>query len=77
MCAGGVLRRVLGFAAIVVGLLGLVYAVYRVQRNRALIQEVFERQQRHREQQEAWDRMLSEMSRRRRDSNRTPDSAKA
>jgi primosomal protein N'' len=51
---------------ILIALLGLAFAIYRWRRNRVQIRVVLEREQRRREQQEAWDRMLADMARERR-----------
>jgi primosomal protein N'' len=51
---------------ILIALLGLAFAICRWRRKRVQIRVVLEREQRRREQQEAWDRMLADMARERR-----------
>jgi primosomal protein N'' len=58
-------RAVLGLI-ILIALLGLAFTAYRWRRNRVQTKVVLEREQRRREQQEAWDRMLADMARERR-----------
>jgi hypothetical protein len=58
--APGVGWRVLRLV-ILAALLAMAYAAYRWQRNRVLAgQRLLERQQRRREQEEAWERMLAQ-----------------
>ena len=58
--------------AILVAVLGLVYAAYRRHRNRMLAEERLERKRRHREQQEVWERMLADTAGERRATSDDP-----
>ena len=55
------------------GLMAFAYAAFRWHRARVLAdQKLQERQQRHREQEEAWDRMLADMASKRQSERGTP-----